>query len=288
MARGEFPTRYAFALDVAMLRALEGVGPLERVLSRVARASGAAGRSALLRSMIRVGPDQLQSLHLIAESCAAKLGMAAPAVYVANDPALVAFAAGSDGAPFVVVNAGLVDHLDEAELRFVIGREFGHIQNRHLLYGAALRWLERNLGARVPWTMPAAVLALSAWSRRAEVTADRAGLLCAGEGTVPARALLKMACGSKKLVAELNVDAYLRDLEASEGALGRFAELRESHPYLPKRILALRVFEQSALYRKSAGLGSGDSGTGVSADLSMEEVDERTEAILSVLPHWRR
>jgi hypothetical protein len=45
-----------------------------------------------------------------------------------------------------------------------------------------------------------------------------------------------------------------------------------SHPWLPKRVLAMRVFAESQLYRKAAGIG--DSG------LTMPEVDDRVRALL--------
>jgi hypothetical protein len=45
-----------------------------------------------------------------------------------------------------------------------------------------------------------------------------------------------------------------------------------THPYLPKRILAMRTFAESELYRKAAKLPSGG--------LSMSEVDDRVRALL--------
>jgi hypothetical protein len=49
-------------------------------------------------------------------------------------------------------------------------------------------------------------------------------------------------------------------------------EVFATHPFVPKRVLAMRVFSESALYRKTSGLG--DSG------LSMTEVDDRVRALL--------
>ncbi|MFW5920953.1 MAG: hypothetical protein ACOCUS_03880, partial [Polyangiales bacterium] len=69
-------------------------------------------------------------------------------------------------------------------------------------------------------------------------------------------------------------DAFLEQLEEGREDVGRSTEAFASHPYVPKRIQALRVFEQSAMYRKAAGLG--DDG------LSMEEVDRRTSEIIQI------
>jgi hypothetical protein len=49
-------------------------------------------------------------------------------------------------------------------------------------------------------------------------------------------------------------------------------EALATHPYLPKRVLAMRIFGQSELYRRTAGAGSGG--------LTMTEVDDRVKALL--------
>ena len=53
------------------------------------------------------------------------------------------------------------------------------------------------------------------------------------------------------------------------------ARITASHPWLPKRIMAIRAFADSSLYRKHVGLG--DDG------LSMEQVDEKVHEIIRVL-----
>jgi hypothetical protein len=51
-------------------------------------------------------------------------------------------------------------------------------------------------------------------------------------------------------------------------------EALATHPYLPKRVLAMRVFAQSQLYKKTAGVGADG--------LTMPEVDDRVKALLKV------
>ncbi|MCA9603938.1 MAG: M48 family metallopeptidase, partial [Myxococcales bacterium] len=149
--------------------------------------------------------------------------MPVPTIYVANSPVINAYTFGTDEESFIVVHGALVDHFDEEELKFVIGHETGHIQNKHVVYGTALILMERSVGAFLRWVLPPAELALQAWYRRAEVTCDRAGLLCVDDPRAPARAFLKMACGSKKLYDEINPDAYLAQLEEGRTGLGRFS-----------------------------------------------------------------
>ncbi len=50
------------------------------------------------------------------------------------------------------------------------------------------------------------------WLRAAELTCDRAALLVAQDHRVVISALMKLAGGSPKLNAELNVEAFLRQV----------------------------------------------------------------------------
>ena len=58
------------------------------------------------------------------------------------DPRPQAMALGIDH-PFVVVNSGMIDLLDEDELRFVLGHELGHVLSGHALYTTMLMQLLR-------------------------------------------------------------------------------------------------------------------------------------------------
>jgi Zn-dependent protease with chaperone function len=89
------------------------------------------------------------------------------------------------------LSGGLVDALTEAELADVIGRQCGKIQNQHVVPATALFHLEHFASRYVRWIVAPALAALRSWSRRAEVTCDRAGLLCTRDVDVSASALTK-------------------------------------------------------------------------------------------------
>ncbi|MCB9603501.1 MAG: M48 family metallopeptidase [Sandaracinus sp.] len=264
-------TRYAFGADLQMLRTMRRMKPLEMFVGSAVRAMGTFLASQNLGTMVRVGPTQSPRLYRIAKECADALGVAVPTLYVANSPVMNAYTYGTDDDSFIVVHAKLVDHFTDDELKFVIGHEMGHIQNRHVVYLTAMRLLTSGFAQLIRFLIEPVLLT---WSRRAEITCDRAGLLCCGDIDVATRTFLKMACGSTKLYDELNIDAYLEQLEAGRESAGRFSELFASHPYLPKRIRSLQLFAQSDLYRTSLGLSGG---------LSMDEVDQRTLEIVQVL-----
>lgn len=267
--------RYAYAADVAMLRSFQRIRPVELAAAAVVRASNEMLRGQLLGTMIKVGPRQFPSIHKIAEHCASVLTVPVPTVYVTNHPMPNAYTYGTDEESFIVVHSGLIDHFEPTELQFVIGHETGHIQNKHVVYNTALRILTQGAGLFLGWIIQPAIVALQAWYRRAEITCDRAGLLCCHDLEAASRSFMKLATGSHKLYPEMNLEAYLEQFEEGQGSVGRMSEVFATHPYLPKRIHALRAFADSELYRAAAGLGAGG--------IDMEEVDRRTSDIIQIM-----
>jgi len=86
--------------------------------------------------------------------------------------------------------------------------------------------------------------------------------------------MAKIALGSKELYEQLDLEEYLKQLEQSQDNYGRIAEFFQSHPYVPKRIEALRLFNKSAYYRKHMEL---EGGTDKAA------LDEKVSKIVKVL-----
>ncbi|MDI1436273.1 MULTISPECIES: M48 family metallopeptidase [Polyangium] len=266
---------YAYVSDRTTRAAFDKMKPVELAVAASVRFFKAVGKSDLLGHAVKVGTNQFPRVHGIAAECAQTLGIATPTVYILNNPQMNAATYGTNDDSFIMVHSALVDHFSDEDLRNVIGHECGHIHNSHVVYLTAMHYLKimatRLLG---PLVEPA-VVALSSWSRRAEVTCDRAGLLCCKSLEVAQRTFAKLALGSAKLYAELNMDAFLAQYEEGREGVGRYRELLASHPYLPKRVMALRTFAESELYKKHIG----QEGPG----LSMEEVDEKVHDIIKVV-----
>lgn len=267
--------RYAYRGDHAMMKAFSRVRPVELAAAAVVRTSRDLMRNQLLGQMVKVGPRQFPSIHNLAAHCAKTLGVETPTVYIKNNPFPNAYTYGTDDESFIVIHSSLIDHFDEDELKFVVGHEVGHIHNRHVVYGTALQVLTQTAGLFLGVLVQPAVVALQNWYRRAEITCDRAGLLCNRNLDAACRSFLKLATGSLKLYDEMNLDAFVEQLEEGREGIGRLSEALASHPYLPKRIEALRVFAESELYRSEAALGDGG--------LSMDDVDERTRRIIQIV-----
>jgi Zn-dependent protease with chaperone function len=219
-----------------------------------------------------VSERQFPRIHALAKHCADTLHIATPQVYIVNSPVLNAATYGTDEESFIMVHSALVDHYTDEELITVLGHECGHIHNSHVVYLTALHYLTRMAGVFVRWIVEPALMALRAWSRRAEITCDRAGMLCSKNVDVSARALTKLVLGSRKLYEEFNIDAFLEQYEEGKDGIGKYMEVFATHPWLPKRVLAMRVFAESELYRKAAGVGP--------SGLTMKEVDDKVLALL--------
>jgi Zn-dependent protease with chaperone function len=241
---------YAYSGEHRVRRTLYMARPVTLVLEATGRLWQSRARAELLAKTIKATEGRVA---LAAARCASALRIPAPPVYIgAGDKALTL---GNEDDSYIILGRELVDQLSDAELAFVVGRECGHLHNNHVVLNTALHYLTEAAAFYVRWTVQPAALALRAWSRRAEITCDRAGALCCGDIEVASSALTKMAVGASKPLP--------------------LGELFRSQPYLPKRIEALKVFGESAFFRRAANLGAG----GTPAD----QCDAAVAKILSVL-----
>ena len=200
---------YAYASDKATRKTFDTMKPVELAVTAAVRMFQTVGKNELLGHAVKVGPKQFPKLHGMVQRCAETLGIAPPTLYIVNSPVVNAATFGTNDDSFIMVHSALIDHMNDDELMSVIGHECGHIHNSHVVYLTAMHYLTRMASQYVRWLAGPAMLALSGWSRRAEVTCDRAGLLCCGSLEVSTRALTKLALGSKRLYDELNVEAFL-------------------------------------------------------------------------------
>ncbi|MBI4816540.1 MAG: M48 family metallopeptidase [Deltaproteobacteria bacterium] len=167
-----------------------------------------------------------------------------PEIYVAQNPIPNAWTYG-DTRPFVVLTSGLLDLLDEEERFYVVGHELGHIKCSHALYTLVADNIATIISAIGQATLGVGSilgmgleLALFDWRRKAELSADRAGLLCVQSEEVAMRVFMKLAGGTQKLSKEMDLDEFLRQIrayemtnEALDKAYKVFITAFRSHPF---------------------------------------------------------
>jgi Zn-dependent protease with chaperone function len=264
-ARTRFPgissRAYEHPADRSALVALRSLTGFDTVLRRL---SGLFNERALrlmfLGGTVRVGEDQFHHLYDITRDACYILDMPeVPEVYVRQDPTPNAMALGSDH-PFIVINTGLLDLLDDEETRFVVGHEVGHILSGHAVYQTMMQILLR-LGTRLAWlplgniAIGAIIIGLKEWFRKAELSSDRAGLLTGQDVDAAKRTMMKLAGGTR--LHEMSSEAFLqqaREYDAAgdvrDGLLKFLNLLPQSHPYAVMRFAEIDRWARSAEYER--------------------------------------
>nr|MBC8425532.1 TerB family tellurite resistance protein [bacterium] len=89
------------------------------------------------------------------------------------------------------------------------------------------------------------------WRKKAEVSADRAGLLVCRDFHAAARALLKVTFGLTEKNLNLEIDALVAQIDEISGSTEMIEEAFASHPLLPVRLKALELFAGSARAKRN-------------------------------------
>jgi uncharacterized tellurite resistance protein B-like protein len=194
-------------------------------------------------------------------------------VYVYNDPNLNASCIYYGSGPiFVCFSSGIIEKFTDEELMFVIGHEFGHaIYEHHILPTYGLMSMD-------PQVPPEMALKLMSWSRDAEISADRAGMLACQDTAIANRALIKLSCGLNEPHVEFNVDEYMdqmSDFETLSQSTRDMADCYSSHPFNPIRVVAMNHFAASQLLGEA--LGRSDF------TISTEDMDARINEVMAVM-----
>jgi Zn-dependent protease with chaperone function len=273
---------YAYGGDLKFHATLRKVRPVTLAMEAMLRFWQTVGRTRLLGDSVRVSERQFPNLHELAQQAAKALQIPAPAVYVTGDPSVPdtqTFGTVDDAT--VLVNGRLLDAFTETELLARLGYEYGHVQNGHTIYLTTLYYLKYAPSQLVRWVVKPATLALKAWARRADITSDRASLLASRSLDATIATLVKLTLGSQRLYGELDVEEYLRQLDERTSGAGRLHELFAQHPYLPKRVQALRLFAETTLYRST--IGEPRAAEGGAPAMTKEECDAKVAALLSLV-----
>ena len=206
----------------------------------------------MIASGIPVNENTFPVVDKIVDHCAKTLRIKRPYVVVSGSIGFNAVTAGSDEEPYIVLGNFLTSAMNEDQLRFVIGHECGHIAMGHMVYHNAVN-TAGNLAASIPVVGPViyntAGFAIKAWSRRSEITADRAGMLCCGCLDLAKQTLMQLEMGFMR-TDNLDVDSYVESSTKYRrgSVLRRIGEFSAEHPILPKRIQALDAFANSELF----------------------------------------
>ena len=243
------------------LRKLRGFDTVLKALSGLINER--AVRLALLGSAIRADERQFPVMHRQLADVAAVLdAQDVPELYVSASPFPTALTIGMDK-PLIVVNSALVELLDEDEMAFVLGHELGHAISGHAVYQTLLQRLLQLTGIlnSVPLGglgIRLIVAALMEWSRKSELSADRAGLLATQDPAIAFRVHMKLASGGH--LEDLDTTSFFaQGREYDEAGDLRDSVLKmllietRSHPFAVVRAAELRRWVDSGDYTTILG-----------------------------------
>jgi Zn-dependent protease with chaperone function len=253
------PSRYRHPEDLQATAEMERKTPFEglaRLMSKELSERAFAIRNAA--TSIRVGPKQFPDLHRRFSRICERMGLEpVPPFFLARGD-INAFTGGVEE-PFVVLHQGVLSKLGPAEQDFIIGHEIGHIKFDHVLYQMIARLLMMQGMLLTPNLVLSRILAqgmqlrILDWSRKAELSCDRAGLLACQDPNAALRVMLRFAGVPASRLDELNIAAYLEQYEvledASSSRIGKlFSGLYESHPWIIERVKKLKEWVDSGSY----------------------------------------
>jgi heat shock protein HtpX len=208
---------------------------------------------------------ELPWLRQMVGDLATAAGMPMPKLYIAPSMQPNAFATGRNpNHAAVAVTQGILEVLDQQELRAVLAHELGHVRNRDILLTSIAASFGTAISALVQFLPFAAmsnddddspsflmVIVLSilaplaamimqmALSRSREFEADRTGAALIHDGEPLARALLKIEAYAKQI--PMNVDPSQASAYIINPLAGiNFQKLFSTHPPTAERVARLR------------------------------------------------
>ena len=208
-------------------------------------------RRQLLATSVRLTPTLAPDLHRMIDLCKEKLELDTsfePYVYP-SPSANAAVVKPEDGRVFLLFSSQILEMFDEGELTYVVGHELGHHKFEH--HSLPVRAVLETAKVRA-----ATALQLFSWSRFAEISADRAGLFCAGSLEAVGRGLFKLASGLRGTKTNLAIDALLAQMEEIEAAgiaKGKDVDRSEwfsTHPFSPLRLKAAQLFANCSVMKE--------------------------------------
>ncbi len=243
---------------LSSLKTIRGFDQMLKWLSSLFR--DRSHRLYFLASSVKVSERQFTRVSTLVSDGARILDLpVVPECFVTQEPTPQAMTLGRERA-FLVLTSGLVDLLDEEELRFVIGHELGHILSGHAVYRTMLDHL-LALSRRVFFLplgylgLRALVTALEEWYRKSEISCDRAGLLAGQDPSAALRAQMKLAGGAA--LPDMDITEFLaqaREYDATgslRDSVIKLVQLEgQTHPMAVVRAAELRRWVDAGDYQR--------------------------------------
>ena len=252
----------------------------------------------LMGNSIEVGPRQYSTIYQIFRECVRDLDISGePGLFIAQNAQVNSYALGQEH-PYIVVNTGLLDLLNEAELRTVLAHELGHIKCGHTILIQMAIWAMNAAEAIGELTFglgnfvsQALIYAFFEWRRKAELSADRAALLVMDDLNPVMSSMMKLSGGSHKYAHECSLQEFIQQSEKyqalDDDGLNQVYKfllynggqgMMLSHPFPVERLHYLRSWAVSEEYQQIKKGNYQRSADG-SVDVTPETPDHEAEKL---------
>jgi Zn-dependent protease with chaperone function len=169
-----------------------------------------------MANKIRLSPKQLPEIYRHLPPVCERLNIAEPEFYLQMDPRPNAYTYG-DKKVFVTVTSGLIEHLNEREVRAVVAHECGHIACQHVLYHT-MASLFIQFGPVIFGPLSAVSLplqyALLYWMRRSELSSDRAAAVAMSGSKPVVETMVRLSGGPKSITQSVDLELYAQQADA--------------------------------------------------------------------------
>lgn len=284
---------YAYGMDYELRKKLDSIPGLYKVARSITSTIVHQQMQIMNQQAVCATPTSFPDVYEIGCECARRLGIAVSNIFIVNDQTLNAYTyACDDVEPFIVLHSGLYERMTPGELKSIIGHECGHIQNYHGSYETIATLIAQEglsaLGGLSAFFLSVFTtgvqLALNSWSRAAEVTCDRAGLICADNLEDALSAEAKLMYGGAFGDHKIDYASIEEQLELQMSNATKYYEALYSHPTSARRIMAIREFyECQTFYDWRPDMRKADS-----ILRSHKECDERCKKFINLTEEGTR
>lgn len=264
-------TAFEWAADAKAMAALRAMTPLTSAAKMVSEKVGRRWIESTFNGIL-LGEKQMPHIYSQAVKAARILGMShMPDIYLSGERPWDCLTFGTEKDSFIIIGSAIAGNFQGPDLFFLLAREMGHCQAGHALWNTVMRFLIGEQGQAKGFMAGGIMNALKggagglvanvvevpllAWARQAEITADRAGLICVGNEEIVRRVLISWSLRSSFLFKQINIEAWLeQQVMSEEEGYSKLSELTTSStPYLSRRLRLLSDFAESkelAYWRK--------------------------------------
>ncbi|MEH1969246.1 M48 family metallopeptidase [Nostoc sp.] len=253
----------------------------------------------LMGNTIQVGPRQYSTIYQMFRECVRDLDIyPEPTLFVSQNPQANSYALGQEN-PYIVINTGILDLLDEAEIRAVLAHELGHIKCGHTILIQMAMWAMNAASALGELTFgignlvtQGLIYAFFEWRRKAELSSDRAALLVMDDLNPVMSTMMKLSGGSNKYANECSLQEFIKQSEnyqaLDEDGLNQIYKFLMyngaqgtmlSHPFPVERLHYLRAWAVSEEYQQIRRGNYQRSPASGSVNVTAESSANETEAL---------